>query len=365
MVGILGLSAAPALLTGLAVSSFMGAMYELITSGTDAHTPEAVESTTTPLEPSSHHSEPSTPSAELALDDATTGDNSLMPRHELTGEWSEVNSGSTPMTEPTTEQVGEESQTNQPTQPAQTPASPGAEQNDTSSEEMVTVFEGNEGWVQHPDGTTETGLHFVRTFERGEQAEDGSYSWTDSGTVTDGNGEEHTKTYTYSDTDNNNNGVPDGNETDDDESSQDLNDEDNQGSTTETSQTPNPEGQSSDQNHDDGRYDDLIGFRGDIDPKPEGNAFFGYTGEHDHLKGFDGSIDFGPDGQPGESNATAHDDLINFNGKIDWDHDHGDEEFSGNALTDLLGGIDPKMFQDAMATTDLVGVLFAGQDPLA
>ncbi|WP_413440615.1 hypothetical protein [Synechococcus sp. MIT S1220] len=116
----------------------------------------------------------------------------------------------------------------------------------------------------------------------------------------------------------------------------------------------NPMNDNGDTSDYDGRHDGLRGFRGDIDYGPDGKKGQGYNGEHDELIGFNPRIDYGPDGKKGQGYNGEHNGLKGFNPRIDWDQDHVDtDEFTGNALTDRLGKINPRAIQEVLGSMSI------------
>ena len=382
VVGILGMSAAPALLTGLLVSSFMGAMYELVTSGGSikdrALGPQAggnqnasnsPGTQTQNLDDGSYLSD--------AMNQGRHLDNELTANgigsnfwHETTTTSSSGNPRRSSSTSPTSQQkhptTDPSNSDNTPNSPGNSTGSPATQTNNSNGgqgqaqNQNMEQSESNTGestmtrtvdtLIVHTDKETGEVTESIgtATYTRGEQNEDGSYEWTCTikGKKSDGT----TKEETYHGTayDNDNDGLPDDGDADNDG----VNNYEDSAPTDSTKHAPNPMNDSGDTSNYDGNHDGLRDFRGDIDFGPDGQPGHGYNGEHDELIGFDPRIDYGPDGKKGVGYNGERDDLIGINPRIDWDRDHVDnDDFQGNELTERLGKINPRALQEAIKST--------------
>lgn len=94
-------------------------------------------------------------------------------------------------------------------------------------------------------------------------------------------------------------------------------------------------------------YDFLTGFRGDIDYGPDHDGREQRSTQFDGLAGVNPRIDYGQDGKPVHASAIEHDWLTSFDPSIDWGEGReGGHTFTGNKLSEILGGVDPRMAHD-------------------
>lgn len=110
-------------------------------------------------------------------------------------------------------------------------------------------------------------------------------------------------------------------------------------------------------------HDFLTGFRGDIDYGPDHDGREQRSTQFDGLAGVNPRLDYGQDAKPSHASVIEHDWLTSFDPSIDWGEGReGGHTFTGNKLSEILGGVDPRAAHDHSGNAFVSIISFA--DPL-